>query len=193
MEHTAEDARPAGTTRLYQGGAPAAVRLPRRPRVDREYAAGSKRWLPALRDSIAFKVCYAFGLRCRELTMLDVYDFGPNPHVSDYGQFGAVQVRWAKGTAGSGPRRRTVLTAPGGGKAAQGTRSAPSAPLLRHPPDRVRIRRRVRPDPGRPFPRIHHRPVHIGLARLQTAGHRADDRPPDRHPGPGGASEAPDA
>jgi hypothetical protein len=31
--------------------------------VDREYAAGSKRWLPALRDSIAFKVCYAYGLR----------------------------------------------------------------------------------------------------------------------------------
>lgn len=27
--------------------------------VDREYAAGSKRWLPALRDSIAFKTCYA--------------------------------------------------------------------------------------------------------------------------------------
>ena len=34
--------------------------------VDLEYAAGSKRWLPALRDSIAFKVCYAYGLRRRE-------------------------------------------------------------------------------------------------------------------------------
>jgi hypothetical protein len=40
--------------------------------VDREYAAGSKRWLPALRDSIAFKVCYAYGLRRREVTMLDL-------------------------------------------------------------------------------------------------------------------------
>lgn len=81
-------------------------------RVDREFAAGSKRWLPALRDSIAFKVCYAYGLRRREVTMLDVQDFGPNPHVRAYGDFGAVAVRWAKGTSGSGPRRRTVLTVP---------------------------------------------------------------------------------
>lgn len=80
--------------------------------IDREYAAGSKRWLPLLRDSVAFKVCYAYGLRRRELTMLDLEDFGPNPHVADYGRFGAVLVRWAKGTAGSGPRRRTVLTVP---------------------------------------------------------------------------------
>ena len=80
--------------------------------VDREYAAGSKRWLPALRDSIAFKVCYAYGLRRREVTMLDLHDFGPNPHVPAYGEFGAVTIRWAKGTAGSGPRRRTVLTVP---------------------------------------------------------------------------------
>jgi len=80
--------------------------------VDREYAAGSKRWLPVYRDSIAFKLCYAYGLRRRELTMLDLQDFGPNPHVPDYDAFGAVTVRWAKGTAGSGPRRRTVLTVP---------------------------------------------------------------------------------
>jgi integrase/recombinase XerD len=80
--------------------------------VDREYAAGTKRWMPLFRDSVAFKVCYAYGLRRREMTMLDLEDFGPNPHVSDYGRFGAVQVRWAKGTSGSGPRRRTVLTVP---------------------------------------------------------------------------------
>lgn len=80
--------------------------------VDREHASGSKRWLPLYRDSIAFKVCYAYGLRCRELTMLDLHDFGPNPHVAEYGLFGAVTVRWAKSTAGSGPRRRTELTAP---------------------------------------------------------------------------------
>jgi integrase/recombinase XerD len=77
--------------------------------VDREYAAGSKRWLPALRDSTAFKVCYAYGLRRREITMLDLEDFGPNPHLPDYGRFGATTVRWGKGTA---PRRRTVLTVP---------------------------------------------------------------------------------
>jgi len=38
--------------------------------VDREHAAGTKRWLPAQRDSLAFKVCYAYGLRRREVTML---------------------------------------------------------------------------------------------------------------------------
>lgn len=80
--------------------------------VDAARAVGSKRWLPLFRDSIAFKLCYAYGLRRRELTMLDLHDFGPNPHVPDYGMFGALTVRWAKGTAGSGPRRRTVLTVP---------------------------------------------------------------------------------
>lgn len=80
--------------------------------VDHEHSIGSKRWLPLYRDSIAFKLCYAYGLRRRELTMLDLHDFGPNPHVPDYGVFGAVTIRWAKGTAGSGPRRRTVLTVP---------------------------------------------------------------------------------
>ncbi|MHA7156281.1 tyrosine-type recombinase/integrase [Arthrobacter sp. TMN-50] len=80
--------------------------------VDREYAAGSKRWLPALRDSTAFKVCYAFGLRRRELQMMETVDFGPNPHVPAYKGFGSAQVRFAKGTKGSGPRQRTVLTSP---------------------------------------------------------------------------------
>jgi integrase/recombinase XerD len=80
--------------------------------VDAEHARGSKRWLPALRDSVAFKVCYAFGLRRRELAMLQLTDFGPNPHMPAYGNFGAVRVRWGKGTAGSGPRSRTVLTSP---------------------------------------------------------------------------------
>jgi site-specific recombinase XerD len=44
--------------------------------------------------------------------MLDYHDFGPNPHVGKYGRYGAVQVRYAKGMSGSGPRRRTVLTVP---------------------------------------------------------------------------------
>ena len=80
--------------------------------IDTEFAKRSKRWLPALRDSTAFKVAYAYGLRRRELTMLEYVDFGPNPHVEQFGRFGALQVRWAKGTKGSGPRRRTVLTVP---------------------------------------------------------------------------------
>ncbi|QDE34837.1 site-specific integrase [Microbacterium foliorum] len=80
--------------------------------VDRERAAGSKRWRSLLRDSMAFKLCYAYGLRRRELAMLELADFGPNPYISDYGVFGALTVRWGKGTEGSGPRRRTVLTVP---------------------------------------------------------------------------------
>lgn len=80
--------------------------------VDAEYVKGSKRWLPMYRNSVAFKVCYAFGLRRRELAMLEVEDFGPNPHVPDYGPFGALIVRFGKSQAGSGPRRRTVLTVP---------------------------------------------------------------------------------
>lgn len=55
---------------------------------------------------------YAYGLRRRELVMLDLTDFGPNPHVPRFGNYGAMTVRWAKGTKGSGPRRRTVLTTP---------------------------------------------------------------------------------
>ena len=39
----------------------------------------------------------------RELTMLDLTDFGPNPHLPDYGPFGATTVRWGKGTTASGP------------------------------------------------------------------------------------------
>jgi hypothetical protein len=34
--------------------------------VDEQHRVGSKRWLTALRDSIAFKIGYAYGLRRRE-------------------------------------------------------------------------------------------------------------------------------
>jgi integrase/recombinase XerD len=109
--HSADDAVPPGrrsfTRRELQTFFDAADDL-----VDTEFAKGSKRWLPAQRDSIAFKVAYAYGLRRRELTMLEYVDFGPNPHIPEYRQYGAVQVRWAKGVRGSGPRRRTVLTVP---------------------------------------------------------------------------------
>jgi len=49
--------------------------------VDETDGTGSKRWLTALRDSTAFKIGYAYGLRRRDLVMLDLTDFGPNPHV----------------------------------------------------------------------------------------------------------------
>ncbi|WP_240675029.1 tyrosine-type recombinase/integrase [Cellulomonas endophytica] len=70
----------------------------------------NKGWLTALRDSAALKVAYGFGLRRRELTMLDLEDFGPNPHAPEFGSYGVVYVRWGKATKGGPPRRRSVLT-----------------------------------------------------------------------------------
>jgi integrase/recombinase XerD len=67
--------------------------------VDEAHRTESKRWKTALRDSIAFKIGYAYGLRRRELVMLDLTDFGPNPHVPD-GNYGTLTFRWAKGTKG---------------------------------------------------------------------------------------------
>lgn len=80
--------------------------------LDAAHAKRSKRWRGMSRNAIAFKLCYAYGLRRRELSMLELSDFGPNPHIPDYGMFGALRVRWGKGTKASGPRRRTVLTVP---------------------------------------------------------------------------------
>jgi integrase/recombinase XerD len=65
--------------------------------VDEAHRNGSKRWLTALRDSIAFKIGYAYGLRRRELVMLDMTDFGPNPHVPSYGNYGALTVSVGQG------------------------------------------------------------------------------------------------
>jgi integrase len=71
---------------------------------------GSKGWLAALRDSAALKVAYAYGLRRRELAMLDLEDFGTNPHAPEFGGYGVLYVRWGKATKGGPPRRRSVLT-----------------------------------------------------------------------------------
>jgi site-specific recombinase XerD len=56
------------------------------------------------------KVAYAFGLRRRELVMLEHCDFSPNPKAPEFGAFGVCQVRFAKASNGSPPRRRGVLT-----------------------------------------------------------------------------------
>jgi integrase/recombinase XerD len=153
--------------------------------VDREHAAGSKRWLPALRDSIAFKVCYAYGLRRRELAMLETTDFGPNPHVPTYQNFGCVEVRYAKGSRGSGPRRRTVLTSPEFDwvigllefwVSAEGRARFPAA-------DRsLSMWPGVHPGPGRPLLRVHDRDLHSRLGRLQAQDGAAHDRPADPRP-----------
>lgn len=77
--------------------------------VARIRAFGRKGWLPAFRDATLFKVGYAFGLRRNELRMLDVADFGRNPHGPEFGEYGVCYVRYGKAKKGSAPKRRSVL------------------------------------------------------------------------------------
>ena len=42
--------------------------------------------------------------------MLDLADFGANPHAPEFGDYGVVYVRWGKASKGSPPKRRSVLT-----------------------------------------------------------------------------------
>ena len=71
---------------------------------------GRKGWLPVFRDAAALKVAYGFGLRRTEAAMLDVADFGPNPHALEFGEYGVCQVRFGKAMKGSPPKHRSVLT-----------------------------------------------------------------------------------
>lgn len=68
--------------------------------------------LPALRDAVLLKFCYAFGLRRREATMTDVVDLRNNAKLPDFGRFGALSVRHGKAPRGGPAKRRTVLTVP---------------------------------------------------------------------------------
>ena len=77
-------------------------------RVEQVIASGRKGWLAAFRDAALFKVCYAFGLRRREVAMLDVTDFSSNPAAPELGGLGVCQVRFGKAMRGSPPRRRSV-------------------------------------------------------------------------------------
>ena len=81
-------------------------------RVERVHRSGRKGAWAALRDAQMIKTCYAYGLRRRELCNLDVADLRPNPHMRQWGSYGAVHVRYGKGVRGGTPRRRTVLTVP---------------------------------------------------------------------------------
>jgi integrase/recombinase XerC len=81
-------------------------------RVDQIRAAGRKGWLAAFRDATLVKVAYAWGLRRNEVRMLDLVDFGSNPHALEFGQYGVVYVRYGKAMAGSPPKRHSVLTVP---------------------------------------------------------------------------------
>ena len=73
-------------------------------RVERTKKLGRKGVLAAWRDSVMLKFVYAYGLRRREASMLDLPDLRHNPRASDYGRFGALQVRWGKASRGSPPR-----------------------------------------------------------------------------------------
>lgn len=81
-------------------------------RVESILAQGRKGALAALRDAQIFKTIYTYGLRRAEAAGLDVADLRPNGAAPRFGRFGAVEARWGKGTRGSGPRRRSVLTVP---------------------------------------------------------------------------------
>ncbi|MFG3229687.1 tyrosine-type recombinase/integrase [Kitasatospora sp. NPDC048194] len=81
-------------------------------RVERIRKLGRKGSLAAWRDSVMLKSVYAYGLRRRESSMLDLQDLRHNPRAKDYGRFGAQEVRFGKASRGSPPKRRTVLTVP---------------------------------------------------------------------------------
>ncbi len=78
--------------------------------VARIRGAGRKGWLPAFRDATLFKIAYGYGLRRNETQMLDVADFGANPHAPEFGERGVCYVRHGKANKGSAPKRRSVLT-----------------------------------------------------------------------------------
>ena len=79
-------------------------------RIGQAARGGRKGWLAAFRDAALFKVAYAYGLRRREVRMLDVADFGRNPKAAEFGEFGVCYVRYGKANKGSPPKRRSVLT-----------------------------------------------------------------------------------
>ena len=78
--------------------------------VGNKRTLGRKGWLSAFRDATLLKVAYSFGLRRTETRMLDVADFGPNPHGPEFGEYGVLYVRHGKAKKGSPPKRRSVLT-----------------------------------------------------------------------------------
>jgi integrase/recombinase XerC len=78
--------------------------------VQRIRDRGRKGWVAAFRDATLLKTAYAYGLRRNEVRMLDLADFGPNPHAPEFDEFGVCYVRFGKAMKGSPPKRRSVLT-----------------------------------------------------------------------------------
>ena len=71
--------------------------------VDRVAATGRKGTLAAFRDATLFKVAYAWGLRRRELVMLDVADLHRNAQAPQFGSFGALHVAMGRRRAAVRP------------------------------------------------------------------------------------------
>jgi len=73
--------------------------------------SGTKKgFAPAFRDATMLKVAYAWGLRRRELRLLELADFSSNPSAPEFGDYGVCGVRWGKASKGGPPRRRGVLS-----------------------------------------------------------------------------------
>lgn len=81
-------------------------------RVDQIRARRVKGVLPAMRDAALLKTVYAYGLRRQETVGTDGVDFRRCPKTPQFGQFGALNVRYGKSSRGSPPKRRTVLLVP---------------------------------------------------------------------------------
>lgn len=81
-------------------------------RAGRIRGLGRKGALAAVRDAAVLKVVYAFGLRRREASRLDLTDLRRNRAAPAFGNCGSLMVRYGKSTTGSPPKRRTVLLVP---------------------------------------------------------------------------------
>lgn len=78
--------------------------------VERALTSGRKGAMRAYRDATIFKTLYGWGLRCGELSKLDITDLHTNSHSPEFGRYGVIQVRWGKASNGSPPKRRAVLS-----------------------------------------------------------------------------------
>lgn len=82
--------------------------------LDLEYErildSGRNGALTHLRDTAAFKIAYAWGLRENEVRHLQIVDFSPNYRAPYFGDFGTLNVRWGKSNKGQAHKPRNVLT-----------------------------------------------------------------------------------
>ena len=81
--------------------------------VERAARSRRKGTLAAYRDATIFKVMYGWGLRRTETSKLDLADWGRNPSVPAFGNYGTLAVRYGKAKRGGPPRRRNVASVMG--------------------------------------------------------------------------------